>query len=48
MAPVQRRLREALLHWTLKRRRRTSETGAQVIARTHAHERMMKILIGVW
>lgn len=48
LAPVQRRLRESLLHWMLERRRRTSETGAQVVARTHAHERMMKILIGVW
>lgn len=48
LAPVERRLRDGLLFWMLQRRRRTSETGAQVRARTHAHERMMNILIGRW
>lgn len=48
LAPVRRRLRDALLHWLIERRRRSSETDAQVGARTHAHERAMNILIGRW
>jgi hypothetical protein len=46
--PVRRRLRDQLLHWMMTRQRRTTETTAQVLDRTHAHERMMNILIGRW
>jgi arylsulfatase A-like enzyme len=46
--PVRRRLRDQLLHWMMTRTRRTTETTAQVLDRTHAHERMMNILIGRW
>ena len=46
--PVRRRLKDQLLEWMLQRRRRATETTAQVQDRTHAHERMMNILIGRW
>jgi len=48
LAPVRRRLTEALLGWMMARRRRSTETAAAVVNRTHAHERMMNILIGRW
>lgn len=47
-APVQRRLRDALEEWHLRRRQRATESDAEVAQRTHAHERMMNILIGRW
>jgi arylsulfatase A-like enzyme len=37
-----------LFQWFRDARRRTTESDAQVEARTHAHERMMGILIGRW
>ncbi|MFM8766544.1 MAG: sulfatase-like hydrolase/transferase [Rubrivivax sp.] len=46
--PVRRRLKDQLLDWMLQRRRRATETTAQVQDRTHAHERLMNILIGRW
>jgi arylsulfatase A-like enzyme len=46
--PVRRRLRDQLLDWMMQRRRRATETTAQVQDRTHAHERMINILIGRW
>ena len=48
LEPVRRRLRDGLLQWMLERKRRASETHPQVEARTHAHERLMNILIGRW
>jgi len=46
--PVRRRLKDQLLDWMMQRRRRATETTAQVQDRTHAHERMINILIGRW
>ena len=46
--PVRRRLKDQLLDWMMQRRRRVTETIDQVQDRTHAHERMMNILIGRW
>ena len=37
-----------LFEWLVERRRRATETTAQVENRTHAHERMMGIFIGRW
>lgn len=48
LAPVRQRLTEQLLGWMWQRRRRTTETSAEVTDRTDAHERMMNILIGRW
>ncbi len=45
---VQSRMREMLFDWYGERRRRTTETEEQAVERTHAHERMMNILIGRW
>jgi len=47
-APVLRRMREALCDWNWRRQRRCTESVEQVRARTHAHERMMNIVIGRW
>jgi len=47
-APVLRRMGEALCDWNWRRQRRCTETFEQVAARTHAHERMMNIVIGRW
>jgi len=41
-------MQQRLLDWLAARRHRTTETLAQVEARTHAHERMMGIQIGRW
>ncbi|MYN14423.1 sulfatase-like hydrolase/transferase [Pusillimonas sp. TS35] len=48
LAPVRRRLEEALMDWHDQLKGRASETTRQVIDRTNAHERMMNILIGRW
>lgn len=48
MAPVLARMRSALLDWHEGLKRRATETDEEVRARTHAHERMMGILIGRW
>jgi arylsulfatase A-like enzyme len=48
LAPVRRRLQGALFEWLQARKGRATETYAQARDRTHAHERMMNILIGRW
>jgi hypothetical protein len=48
MAPVAARMRSALLDWHEGLKRRATETDEEVRERTHAHERMMGILIGRW
>ncbi|MBL0422913.1 sulfatase-like hydrolase/transferase [Ramlibacter sp. AW1] len=48
LEPVRRAMREDLLRWLASSRRRTTESSQQVLERTHAHERMMGILIGRW
>lgn len=45
---VRRALHAQLMAWLVARRRRTTETTQQALDRTHAHERMMGILIGRW
>lgn len=47
-APVLRRLRDGLEDWHARRRQRATESDEGVEQRTHAHERMMNILIGRW
>ena len=41
-------MHQRLFDWLSVRKHRTTETLAQVEARTHAHERMMGIQIGKW
>ncbi|MEZ5658015.1 MAG: sulfatase-like hydrolase/transferase [Burkholderiaceae bacterium] len=48
LAPVRERCRARMADWLATRKHRTTEDRAQVQARTHAHERMMSILIGRW
>lgn len=48
LAAVRARMAERLKNWQRTRKTRTTETLAQVEARTHAHERLMGILIGKW
>ena len=48
LRPVLRRLHDALESWHAQRRHRATESDAQVEQRTHAHERLMNILIGRW
>lgn len=48
LAPVRQRMAECLAEWLRTRKTRTSETHAEVEARTHAHERLMGIQIGKW
>jgi len=45
---VRERCRARMADWLATRKHRTTEDRAQVQARTHAHERMMSILIGRW
>jgi len=45
---IRTRLAERLFEWLRTRKTRTTEPHAAVEARTHAHERMMGILIGRW
>jgi len=45
---VRTRLRERLAAFVGSAKRRATESDAQVEARTHAHERLMNILIGRW
>ncbi|MBT2792088.1 sulfatase-like hydrolase/transferase [Paraburkholderia strydomiana] len=45
---VRSRMRDALIDWNDKRKTRATETYEQVKQRTHAHERLMNILIGRW
>lgn len=48
LEPVRRRMHDRLSDFVAGRARRTTETDAQVEHRTHAHERLMGILIGRW
>jgi len=41
-------MQDELLGWLASSRRRATESSQQVVDRTHAHERMMGILIGRW
>lgn len=45
---VRRAMQDELLGWLASSRRRATESSQQVVDRTHAHERMMGILIGRW
>jgi arylsulfatase A-like enzyme len=45
---VRARCRNRVTEWLATRKHRTTESRDQVSARTHAHERMMGILIGRW
>ncbi len=45
---VRAAMHQRLFDWLSLRKHRTTETLAQVEARTHAHERMMGIQIGKW
>ena len=45
---VRAAMHQRLFDWLSVRKHRTTETLAQVEARTHAHERMMGIQIGKW
>jgi len=48
LAGVRARMAECLAAWQRTRKTRTSESHAEVEARTHAHERLMGIQIGRW
>ncbi|MEZ5652484.1 MAG: sulfatase-like hydrolase/transferase [Burkholderiaceae bacterium] len=48
LASVRERCRARMAQWLATRKHRTTENHAQVDARTHAHERLMSILIGRW
>ena len=48
LEPVRRRMNESLVDWAMARHRRTSESAAQVVHRTDAHQRLMNIRIGTW
>ncbi|HYF20267.1 MAG TPA: sulfatase-like hydrolase/transferase [Ramlibacter sp.] len=48
LEPVRRALHDELLQWLAAARRRATESVQQVVDRTHAHEKMMGILIGRW
>ena len=48
LAPLRAAMQSRLFEWLVARRSRVTESHAQVRSRTHAHERMMGILIGRW
>ena len=48
LAPLRAAMQARLFEWLAARRSRVTESHAQVCSRTHAHERMMGILIGRW
>jgi arylsulfatase A-like enzyme len=48
LAAVRSELAALLFDWLRSCKRRTSESEAGVVARTHAHTRMMGIEIGKW